>query len=134
MIEVKTIRAAMLRLTSIEQMEFRYDSEGQIFGDGEIHFLVEVGGQFFLAWEDNETQTMIVNPITRFELDALVELGSVEAWTVLCVPPTVAEGIQFREIDNAELNEVYSRMTETANATAILPLSSLQVGHGAYRT
>ncbi|WP_057245748.1 hypothetical protein [Duganella sp. Root198D2] len=131
--EVKAIRAAMLRLTSIEQMEFRYDSEGQIYGDGQIHFLVEVGGQFFLAWEDNETKTMIVNPITRFELDALVELGSVEAWTLLCVPATLAEGIRFREIDNAELNEMYCRMSETANAIAILPFNSVKVGHSIFR-
>ena len=51
-----------------------------------------------------------MNPITRFKLDELDELGADEAWTVLRVPTKQTESIQFREIDEVELSEVYCRM------------------------
>lgn len=53
---------------------------------------------------------MIVNPITRFGLDELEELGAESAWTVLHVPAELSESIQFREIGDAELIDVYRRM------------------------
>jgi hypothetical protein len=64
----------------------------------------------FIAWEDNDTGAMIVNPIIRFSLDELEELGAEEAWTVLYVPAELSEGIQFREMGDAELVDVYQRM------------------------
>lgn len=40
----------------------------------------------------------------RIDLNSqLRELGAEEAWSVLCVPAAKAEGIHFREIDDAEL-------------------------------
>ncbi|RFP24193.1 hypothetical protein D0T25_03955 [Duganella sp. BJB488] len=112
MMETREIRAAILRLSSIEQIPYHYDPAGEVFGDGPIHFLVEVGDQLFVAWGDNETRTIVVNPILRFELHELEELGFEEAWTVVRVPATVTEGIQFREIDNAELSTSYLRMND----------------------
>ena len=65
---------------------------------------------FFIAWEENDTGTMIVNPIIRFSLDELEELGAEEAWTVLYAPAELSKGIQFREMGDAELVDVYHRM------------------------
>lgn len=107
---MKEIRDALARLSCIGRKKFHYDPAGQVFGAGEIHYLVEVSGLFFLAWEDADTGMMIVNPITRFGLDELEELGAEEAWTVLHVPLGLSEGIQFREISSAELIDVYRRM------------------------
>lgn len=104
------IRDALLRLSCIGRRQFHYDPASQVFSDGEIHYLIEVSGVFFLAWEDNDTGTMIVNPIIRFSLDELVELGAEEAWTVLYVPAELSEGVQFREMSDAELVDVYQRM------------------------
>lgn len=101
--EVSEIYDAILRLSYIGSRQFHYDPAGQVFGFGEIHYLVEVAGLFFIAWEDNDTRMMILNPITRFSLDELAELGAEEAWTVLHVPATLAESIQFRGIDESEL-------------------------------
>jgi hypothetical protein len=115
------------RLSCIGRMRFYYDPVGQVFGDGAIHYLVEVSGLYFLAWEDNDTRTMIVNPITRFDLDELGELGGEEAWMVLHVPATLAEGIQFREIDDAELVDAYLRMEErTLNEVISCPAAVLR--------
>lgn len=86
------------------------DHHQEVLSDGEIHYLIEVSGVFFIAWEDNDTGAMIVNPIIRFSLDELEELGAEEAWTVLRVPAELFEGIQFRDIDNAELIDAYRRM------------------------
>ena len=36
---------------------------------------MEVNDLTFMAWEDSETGTMIVNPTTRFGLDELDEIG-----------------------------------------------------------
>ncbi|AKU20776.1 hypothetical protein [Massilia sp. NR 4-1] len=108
------IRDALFRLSCIGRRQFYYDPAGQVLSDGEIHYLIEVSGVFFIAWEDNDTGTMIVNPIIRFSLDELEELGAEEAWTVLHVPAALAAGIQFREIDGAELTNAYLRMKERA--------------------
>jgi len=108
--ELRKIRDAMLRLSCIGRTQFHYDPAGEVFGDGAIHYLVEVGGLFFIAWEDNDTNTMIVNPIMRFDLEELADMGDEDAWTVLLVPAGMAESIQFRVIDNAELIEAYRRM------------------------
>lgn len=113
--EEKSMRTAMLRLSGIARMQYHYDPFGDFFGDGPIHFLVEVSDRFFVAWEDNYTRLMIVNPITRFDLGTLEEMGLEEAWTVLCVPAISAEGIFFREISIAELNAVYYRMRQRAD-------------------
>jgi len=94
----------------IGRRQFHYDSAGQVFSDGEIHSLIEVSGVFFIAWEENDTGTMIVNPIIRFSLDELEELGAEEAWTVLYAPAELSKGIQFREMGDAELVDVYHRM------------------------
>lgn len=107
---MKGIRNALARLSCIGRKQFHYDPAGQVSGDGEIHYLVEVSGLFFLAWDDTETRMMIVNPITRFGLDELEELGKEEGWTVLHVPLELSEGIQFREISGAELIDVFRRM------------------------
>jgi hypothetical protein len=108
--EIREIRDAMSRLSCIGRTRFHYDSIGRIFGDGEIHYLIEVSGLFFVAWKDNDTEMMIVNPITRFGLAELGELGAEEAWTVLRVPDALAEGIQFRDINDVELVRAYRRM------------------------
>lgn len=63
-----------------------YDPGGDIFGDGPIHYLVEVGYLVSMAWESNDSGLMVVNPITRFDLDGLDELGAEEAWTILRMP------------------------------------------------
>lgn len=110
MMEMNAIREAMLRLSCIGCTPFHYDPAGNIFCDGPIHYIIEVGDLFFVAWESNDTGSMIVNPITRFDLDELGELGAAEAWTVLLVPAEMSEGIQFREIDGAELIDAYCRM------------------------
>lgn len=107
--QTQEIREAMLRLSSIELKPYQYDPTGQVFGFGLIHYLIEIGKLFFIAWENNDTGSIIVNPITRFDLDELEELGSYETWTVLHVPATLSEGIQFREIENSELNIAYRR-------------------------
>lgn len=106
----RQINKALLRLSSIECTQFQYDPVGQVFGFGEIHYLIEVAGMFFMAWENSDTKIIVVNPITRYCLDELSELGAEEAWTVLYVPQELSQGIQFREIDDAELGDVYSRM------------------------
>lgn len=120
--ELREICNAMLRLSCIGRTRFHYDPAGQVFGDGAIHYLVEVGDLFFIAWEDNDSKTMIVNPITRFDLEELADLGDEDAWTVLHVPAGLAEGIQFREIDNAELNEAYRRMEGRAMVASLCPV------------
>jgi hypothetical protein len=76
---------------------------------------------FFIAWENNDTGAMVVNPITRFGLDELDELGAAEAWTVRCVLPDLAESIQFREIDSVELSEAYRQMAGRAIAQPVSP-------------
>ncbi len=112
MIQTTEIREAMLRLSSIGLKRYEYDHTGQIFGNGPIHYLVEVSDLLFIAWENSDTCSMIVNPITRFSLDELEEVGSLEAWTVLRVPATLADGIQFREIGNTELNAAYKALKD----------------------
>lgn len=119
--ERREIRDAMLRLSCIARTHYHYDPTGQTIGEGPIHYLVELSGLFFIAWENNDTGAMVVNPITRFSLDELDELGAAEAWTVLRVPADVAEGIQFREIDNAELSEAYRQMARRAIAAPASP-------------
>lgn len=121
MSEISEIGDALLRLACIGRTRFHYDSAGQVFGDGEIHYLVEVTGLFFVAWEQRDTRVMIVNPITRFSLDELEELGAEEAWTVLRVPAELSTGIQFREIDNAELIDVYHQMEARARGELVSP-------------
>lgn len=110
MMKLQVIREAMLRLSCIACTQYVYDPEGRVLGDGAIHHLLEVDNQFFMAWEHNNTGSVIVNPITRFKLDELDELGADEAWTVLRVPTKQTESIQFREVDEVELSEVYCRM------------------------
>lgn len=104
------IRDALLRLSCVGRREFHYDAAAQVLSDGEIHYLIEVSGMFFIAWEDNYTGAMIVNSILRFSLDELEELGAEEAWTVLHVPAELSEGIQFREMGDTELVDAYHRM------------------------
>ncbi|MES2758091.1 MAG: hypothetical protein V4693_12015 [Pseudomonadota bacterium] len=112
MTEIKSIREAMLRLSCIGHAQFNYDPSGRVFGDGPIHYLVEVGDLCLIAWEDNHTRTMVVNPITRFDLVELGELGAGDPWTVLRVPAESAQSIQFREIEEAELIEAYRKMRD----------------------
>ena len=95
-----------------------------MFGDGEIHYLVEVTGLFFVAWMDNDSRMMIVNPITRFCLDDLEELGADEAWTALHVPANLSDAIQFREIGDVELSDIYRRMEAYPQG----PVASLPAG------
>ena len=103
------IQEAMLRLSRIELKQCQYDPTGQVFGDGRIQYLVEIRDLLFIAWENKDTGSVIVNPITRFDLDELEELGSYETWTVMHLPATLNEGVQFREIENSELNNAYRR-------------------------
>lgn len=119
MMDKREIREAILRLSCIERMQFHYDLAGEVSGDGPIHYLLEVGDLFFMAWENNITGNMIVNPITRFRLDELGELGAEEAWTVLRVPADLMEGIQFREIDDVELSKAYFRMESRAAEASV---------------
>jgi len=123
MSESRVIHNALLRLSCIGGTQFHYDPTGQVFGDGEIHYLAEFGGMYFLVWEDSATNEMVVNPITRFELDELGELGAEEAWTVLRVPDGLDEGIQFREIEESELVDAYYQTgvkIRTAHALAVV--------------
>jgi len=103
------IRQAMLRLSSIALKQFQYDPTGQEFGDGPIHYLVEIDNLLFIAWEDNDTGMIVINPITCFDLDELEELGSYEMWTVIHLSTILNESVQFREIENSELNFAYKR-------------------------
>lgn len=121
MLEMQAIREVMLRLSCIGRIPCQYDQAGEIVGEGPIHYLVELGNLFFIAWENNDTRAMVVNPITCFGLDELDELGAAEAWTVMRVPTDLAEAIQFREIDNVELNEAYRQMAGRAIAAPALP-------------
>jgi antitoxin component of MazEF toxin-antitoxin module len=121
MIAMRAIREAMLRLSCLGHIPCKYDPESEIVGEGPIHYLVELGNLLFIAWENNDTGAMVVNPITRFGLDELDELGAAEAWTVMRVPADLAEAIQFREIDNVELNETYRQMAGRAIAAPALP-------------
>lgn len=121
--ERNDIRDALLRLSCIGRRQFHYDATGEVSSDGEIHYLIEVSDVFFIAWEDNDTGAMIVNPIIRFNLDDLEELGAEEAWTVLCVPTALSEGIQFREMGDAELVDVYRRMEAQSLGELAFPIS-----------
>lgn len=76
--KVCEIRGALSRLSCIEQMPCCYDPTSEIFGEGPIHYLVEVDDQYFIAWGNDETKTIIVNPIKRFSLDELEELSAEE--------------------------------------------------------
>lgn len=120
MIKMQEISEAMLRLSCIERIQCQYDPVGEIVGGGPIHYLVELGNLLFIAWENNDTGAMVVNPITRFGLDELDELGAAEAWTVMRVPTDLAEAVQFREIENVELNEAYRQMAGRAIAAPAL--------------
>lgn len=114
------IEDAMRRLSRIARMLYQFDGAGLIFGDGPIHYLVELGGLLFIAWENNETGTMIVNPIVRFELDELEEMGA--PWTVLRVPAELTEGIHFRTVDDIELSAAYHRMEAQTFTGPTLPI------------
>lgn len=122
MTEMMEIRDAMWRLSCIERTQYHYDPAGDVYGDGPIQYLVEVGDLFFVAWVNNDSGAVIVNPITRFSLDELDELGADEPWTVLHVPSTMSERIDFREIDAAELAEAYHRMEGRSIAATTLPV------------
>lgn len=117
--KMQGIREAMMRLSCIECIPYHYDPDGQIVGEGPIHYLVELGDLFFIAWENNDTGNMILNPITRFSIDELDELGAGEAWMVLRLPAHLAQRIDFREISNIELNEAYLHMARLAIAVSI---------------
>jgi hypothetical protein len=117
--EIRRIRNALQRLSCIARLPFQYDPVGQIVGAGPIHFLLEFNDLFFIAWEDSGSGTVVVNPLTRFDLDELSELGAMEAWTVLRVPKNLGEAVQFREIDNVELSEAYCQMSKNAIAKPI---------------
>jgi hypothetical protein len=119
--EIPGIRDALLRLSCIERMRFHYDPAGRVLGEGEIHYLVEVTGLFFVAWKNSDSGMMIVNPITRFGLDELEEVGTEEAWTALHVPAELSDSIQFREIDGNELIDVYRRMETRSLGGLALP-------------
>jgi hypothetical protein len=112
MSEIQRMREAMLRLTSFRDIQYQYDPANTVFGDGPIHFLVEVEDKFFVAWENNDTGVMIINPITRFDLDELEDLGFEEPWTLLRLPATVPEGLQLLKCDKARLSDVYHRMEQ----------------------
>ena len=122
------IRDALLRLSCIGRREFHYDPAGQVLSDGEIHYLIEVSGVFFIAWEDNYTGAMIVNSILRFSLDELKELGAEEAWTVLHVPAEHSEGIQFWEMGDAELVDAYQRMEARSSGELLFAPSRYLIG------
>jgi hypothetical protein len=120
MMETREIQDAMRRLSRIARTVYQFDSAGLIFGDGPMHYLVELGDSLFMAWENNETGTMIVNPITRFELEELEEMGA--PWTVLRVTAELTEGIQFRTVDDIELSAAYHRMKGQMFAASTLPV------------
>jgi hypothetical protein len=120
--DISEIRDAMLRLSFIARTRFHYDAGSLVFGEGEIHYLIEVSELFFIAWEDDDTKMMIVNPITRFGLDELEELGAEEAWTLLHVPAALDDGIRFREMIGAELVSAYRQMEGRACAAMSPPV------------
>lgn len=122
MTETREIRSAMWRLSCIERTPYQYDPAGQVFGFGPIHYLVELGDQLYLAWHNEESGAVVVNPITRYDLDELDELGAYEPWTVLHVPAELDEGIRFREIDAAELAQAYQRMEGRTIAASTPPV------------
>lgn len=72
----RQIHNALVWLSSIGGVRSHYDPAGQVVGFAEIHYLVEVAGMHFMAWEDTVTRMIVVNPITRFTLDELDELGA----------------------------------------------------------
>lgn len=121
MIETNEIRSAMWRLSCIERTPYQYDAAGVVFGSGPIHYLIELGDKFFLAWQNDQSGTVIVNPITRYGLEELDELGAYEPWTVLNVPAALDQGIRFREIDAAELAKAYRKMEGRTIAASTPP-------------
>lgn len=70
------IRQAMLRLSSIALKQFQYDPTGQAFGDGPIHYLVEIDNLLFIAWEDNDTGMIVINPIIALTWTSLKNWGA----------------------------------------------------------
>ena len=122
MTETRMILDAMRRLTRIGQVRYEYDPAGVISGEGPMLYLVELADLLFTAWENQETGTIIVNPITRWDLFELVEeLDGPCPWTVLRVPVELTEGIQFREVDAAVVEAVYHQMEGRTFAAYTLP-------------
>lgn len=119
--EMKKLREILLRLSCIGRLPYQYDPAGQIVGEGPIHYLVEFGNLFFIAWENSNSGTIVINPITRFGLDELDELGAAEPWTVVHVPENQAKSVQFREIDNTELSNAYCQMVRGAITAPVPP-------------
>lgn len=72
----------MQRLSHIANSPY-YGPGGDLFGDEPIHYLVGLGYLVFVAWEGNDSGLIVMNPITRFDLDGRDELGMEEAWTIL---------------------------------------------------
>lgn len=114
------IRSAMHRLNHIVTTPHYFDQEAVTRGAGVIHYMVELGDQLCLAWEDEDTGTMIVSPIVCWALDNMLEaMGA--PWPVLCLPDTSGKQIDFRELGNADVIEAYRRMEEQAITALVLP-------------
>lgn len=104
------IEGAIARLSKDNELQFHYDPVGQIHGDGPIHFLVEIDELLFIAWEDTYSKTMIVNPVTRFDLEELDEVGANDVWSLVRLPHSSSDCIQFGEMSNSELSIAYKHM------------------------
>jgi len=120
--EARQIHNAMYRLADVVQMPHEYDGLGLIPVEGPMPYLIELGDQFYTAVEDIGTGAVIVNPITRFDLDELCEVGALDAWLVMHVPDEITERIQYRNIGEAELVRVYQRMEGRTIAASTLPV------------
>lgn len=106
--EERDVRYVLHRLSEFAQIPYQFDPTGVTFGDGPVHHLIELGHLLFIAWEDNETSSIIVNPITRFMLTDLEEMGF--PWNVLLVPTDCSERIQCRIVGETEFSSVYRSM------------------------
>lgn len=109
------IEKAMMRLTAIDGTEFWYDPAGDVFGNGPILYLLQIDHLTLIAWSNDITKTVIVNPITRFKLEDLLELGNAEKWAILYIPPKRTTCIGFVEIDELAIINAYKHMKMLAH-------------------
>ncbi len=119
----QAIRSAMYRLTHIVATPHQFDQEAETRGAGRIQYMVELGDQLCLAWENEDTGTMIVSPIVCWELDNMLEaLGA--PWPVLSLPDALSERIAFRELENADVIAAYHRMEGQTIAASVPPATT----------
>lgn len=115
--------AAMHRLSHIAAIHHHFDEHALTPGAGVIHFMVELGSQLCLAWENDDTGAMVVSPIVCWELDNVLE-ALPAPWPVLCMPADSGQAIRFRELQDSEVAAEYRRMEMEAIAAPSSPVKN----------